>query len=198
VDGYPADCANLGIHTLFSSRPALVVSGVNVGANAGLAYFLSSGTIGAAVESALSGVPALAFSAELSAEDYARWRRHRELEALAPLWENAALIARELVAEAWRSGLPDGACLLSVNLPPTATLQTPRRFAPLTSTSYGAFFARCGAAEFSYSLSGLRVNHPEARGDLAALGRGEVALTPIRFALDAEPAEADRRRFERP
>lgn len=198
VDGYPADCANLGIHTLFSSRPSLVVSGVNIGTNAGLAYFLSSGTVGAAIESALGGVPALAVSAELTAEDYTRWRQHRELEALAPQWENAARIAGELAAEVWQNGLPGGAALLTVNLPATATPQTPRRFAPLTSTSYGAFFARGEAADFSYCLSGLRVNCPDARGDLAVLERGEVTLTPIRLALDAEPADADRRRFERP
>ena len=42
VSGSPADCANLGVHTLFDDRPELVVSGVNIGLNTGSAFFLSS------------------------------------------------------------------------------------------------------------------------------------------------------------
>ncbi len=197
LDGYPADCANLGIYTLFPSRPALVVSGVNVGTNTGLAYFLSSGTVGAAIEGALAGLPALAFSVELQAEDYARWRQHRDGGA-GELWEHAAEVAGEIAAEVWQAGLPAGAALLNVNMPAGVTRQTPRRFAALTPSCYGSFFARGQAPDsFAYHLSGLRTDDPEGRGDIAALGRGEVALTPIRFTMDAPPQGADRRRFER-
>jgi 5'-nucleotidase len=198
LEGYPADCANLGLYTLFPSRPALVISGINVGSNTGLAYFLSSGTVGAAIEGALAGLPALAFSVELGAEDYARWRRHRDPGAPA-LWENAAEVAGQIAAEVWRAGLPAGAALLNVNMPAEVSPQSPRRFAPLTPTCYGSFFARGQApGSFAYRLSGLRADDPEGRGDIAALSRGEVALTPVRFALDAPPQRADRRRFEQP
>ena len=50
LNGSPADCANLGIHNIWPTPPALVVSGVNMGANAGLSFLLSSGTVAAAVE----------------------------------------------------------------------------------------------------------------------------------------------------
>jgi 5'-nucleotidase len=196
LEGYPADCANLGMHTLFPSRPALVVSGVNVGTNTGLAYFLSSGTVGAALEGVLAGLPALAFSVELRAEEYARWRQHREAGPPA-LWEQAAQVAGEIAAEVWRAGLPAGAALLNVNMPAGVTPQSPRRFAALTPSCYGSFFAPGPQAHcFAYQLSGLRTDDPEERGDIAALRRGEVALTPIRLALDAPPQCADRRRFE--
>ena len=132
LEGFPADCANLGLYTLFASRPALVVSGVNIGVNTGLAYFLSSGTVGAAIEGALAGLPALAFSVELAAQDYRRWRQHREVGTLAQLWENAAQVAGQIAAQVWRAGLPTGASLLSVNMPSTVTPQSPRRFALLT------------------------------------------------------------------
>src|SRR5262245_12591008 len=49
VGGFPADCTNLGVHSLFDSPPELVVSGVNIGLNVGLGFFLSSGTVGAAM-----------------------------------------------------------------------------------------------------------------------------------------------------
>lgn len=198
LEGYPADCANLGMHTLFPSRPALVVSGVNVGTNTGLAYFLSSGTVGAAIEGALAGLPALAFSVELQAEDYARWRQHRDAGAPA-LWENAAQVAGEIAAEVWRAGLPAGTALLNVNMPAGVTPHTARCFAALTPSSYGSFFAPGQEANcFAYRLEGLRTDDPEGRGDIAVLSRGEVALTPIRLGLDAPVQGADRRRFEQP
>lgn len=61
VDGTPTDCVNLGIHGLLKERPALVVSGINKGANMGddITY---SGTVSAAMEATLMGVPAFAVS----------------------------------------------------------------------------------------------------------------------------------------
>lgn len=67
VDGTPTDCVNLGIHGLLSERPALVVSGINKGGNMGddITY---SGTVSAAMEATLMGVPAMAVS--LSADSF--------------------------------------------------------------------------------------------------------------------------------
>ena len=69
VDGYPADCANLGIHSLYEDRPDWVVSGVNIGLNTGLGFFLSSGTVGAAMEGWIAGIPSLAFSVGIQDSD---------------------------------------------------------------------------------------------------------------------------------
>ncbi|MGI9603190.1 MAG: 5'/3'-nucleotidase SurE, partial [Acidimicrobiales bacterium] len=60
VSGYPADCAQLGVRSLFPTPPALVVSGINIGANHGTSYVSASGTIGAALEGAMVGIPAIA------------------------------------------------------------------------------------------------------------------------------------------
>ena len=62
VDGTPADCARLGLMALPEEKIDLVISGINVGYNAGLATFVS-GTVGAAREAAFQGVPAVAASA---------------------------------------------------------------------------------------------------------------------------------------
>ncbi|ALC16726.1 3'-nucleotidase [Desulfuromonas soudanensis] len=61
VDGTPTDCVHLGIHGLLDERPDLVVSGINRGANLGddITY---SGTVSAAMEATLMGVPAFAVS----------------------------------------------------------------------------------------------------------------------------------------
>jgi len=61
VDGTPTDCVNLGIHGLLRVKPKLVVSGINKGGNLGddITY---SGTVSAAMEATLMGVPAMAVS----------------------------------------------------------------------------------------------------------------------------------------
>lgn len=61
VDGTPADCVKVALNALLPFRPDIVLSGINDGLNAGfdVAY---SGTIGAATEAAMHGVPAIAFS----------------------------------------------------------------------------------------------------------------------------------------
>lgn len=61
VSGTPADCVKLGLATLLGFRPDLVVSGINAGANVGV-DILYSGTVSAATEGALMGLPALAVS----------------------------------------------------------------------------------------------------------------------------------------
>jgi 5'-nucleotidase len=198
VTGYPADCVNIGIHSLFDSRPALVVSGINIGTNAGLAYMLSSGTVGAAIEGMLCNLPAVAFSLQLKPEDFARWRRDRAPGAIQGLWGGPAMVTREIVEELLDNGLPQGASLLTVNMPPDTMQGTSRCLTGVTSTRYGAIFSRNeDSGRFQHSFSGLLPGPEDSRGDIAALDRGEVAITPLRFALDVESTPADRRRFER-
>jgi len=92
VDGTPTDCVNLGLHGLFSDKPQIVVSGINRGGNMGddITY---SGTVSAAMEATLMGVPALAVSLDGDgrtiddyrvAADYARTIAERTLETGLP------------------------------------------------------------------------------------------------------------------
>jgi 5'-nucleotidase len=104
ISGTPVDCVYLGLMHLVPRRPALVISGINNGYNLGSDVFYS-GTVAAAVEGALRGVPALAVSLE----------RRRPQD-----FSHAAAFLAALAAELIRRGpgaLPD-ASLLSVNVPP--------------------------------------------------------------------------------
>ena len=197
LTGFPADCANIGVNNLHPSPPELLISGINVGTNAGLAFFLSSGTVGAAVEATLSGVPAVAFSMEIEKEQYANWRRERRMEGMEERWAAAATVAAEVVREVLEAGLPEGASMMSVNMPPDVTPHTPRRLTGLTETRYGGVFRREEATgRFCHAYQGVtRVGGDD--GDVEVLARGEVAMTPIRFALALDPTSRDRRRFER-
>lgn len=68
VNGTPADCAKLGLFLLRDDLPDIVISGVNRGSNRGAAI-IYSGTVGAATEASISGVPAVAVSLCKSCND---------------------------------------------------------------------------------------------------------------------------------
>lgn len=61
VSGTPADCVKLGLNAVVKKRPDLVVSGINRGSNMGKTV-LYSGTVAAAIESVMQGIPSIAFS----------------------------------------------------------------------------------------------------------------------------------------
>lgn len=63
VTGKPADCVKLGLNAFLPEKPALILSGINRGANSGRTVFYS-GTVGGVIEGALRRVPGIAFSYE--------------------------------------------------------------------------------------------------------------------------------------
>ena len=102
VNGTPADCVHIALTGLLGYRPDLVVSGINNGANMG-DDTIYSGTVGAAMEGYLFGVPAIAFS---------------QVERGWTHIEAAARKARELVLTMMQQQLVGGnTWLLNVNIP---------------------------------------------------------------------------------
>ncbi|WP_428264024.1 5'/3'-nucleotidase SurE [Haliangium sp.] len=100
LSGTPVDCVYLGIIRLAERLPALVISGINRGYNLGMDVFYS-GTVAAAVEGGLRGVPALALSIDPSGD--------RDLGA-------AITFTTALAERVIRGGLPPKT-VLNVNFP---------------------------------------------------------------------------------
>ena len=100
VDGTPADCVHLAVTGFLDFRPDLVVSGVNDGANLG-DDTIYSGTVAAAMEGYLLGIPSIAVS--LAARPATRF-------------DTAAQVARDIV-ERYQTNLPSTQWLLNVNVP---------------------------------------------------------------------------------
>jgi 5'-nucleotidase len=100
VDGTPADCVHLAVTGFLDFRPDLVVSGVNDGANLG-DDTIYSGTVAAAMEGYLLGIPSIAVS--LAARPATRF-------------DTAARVARDIVAR-YQTNLPSTPWLLNVNVP---------------------------------------------------------------------------------
>lgn len=101
INGTPSDCVHLALTGLMTSRPDLVVSGINNGANMG-DDTLYSGTVAAAMEGYLFGIPAIAFS--LIEKGWG------ELEA-------ATRLARRLIEQALKTPPLPVPYLLNVNIP---------------------------------------------------------------------------------
>lgn len=198
VDGYPADCTNLAVHSLFGEKPELVVSGVNIGLNIGLGFFLSSGTIGAAMEGWIAGIPAIALSVGRVGED-----RHWKTEAVAnsdhPVWKRAARVGADVVRALRESGFPDDVDLISVNYPCDADLDTPRVLTELAVVGYDRLFRRKGEGVYVHDFDGaLRdVESVPADSDIAVVRSGRVSITPIRLAHTAQVSKSLRARLER-
>lgn len=77
VTGTPIDCVKLALSTIVKRRPDIVISGINRGSNSGR-NVLYSGTVGAAIESVMQNIPAIAFSCEdyHTDPDYARTEKY--------------------------------------------------------------------------------------------------------------------------
>src|SRR5690606_21351177 len=101
VNGTPSDCVHIALTGLLDFRPDLVVSGINNGANMG-DDTLYSGTVAAATEGYLFGIPSIAFSLT------ERGWQHLD---------TAAYVARQIVERHAAQPLPH-AVLLNVNIPP--------------------------------------------------------------------------------
>ncbi len=101
VEGTPADAVILALNRLLPTPPDLVVSGINRGGNMGENIFYS-GTVGAAMEAAIHGLPAVAISVSYREQEFR--------------YDGAAAFARRLGALLLREGLPEGV-LLNVNVP---------------------------------------------------------------------------------
>jgi 5'-nucleotidase len=182
VEGYPADCTNLGVHSLFEEQPDMVVSGVNLGLNFGLGFFLSSGTVGAAMEGWIAGLPALAFSVGVPGNDR-DWKVQAREDPNNELWTRAAAISADIVRVVRELGYPREVDLLNVNFSVEADLSTRRVITDLAVVGYDRLFRRREEGRFVHDFSGkLRERAPLEGTDVAELRQGRVSITPVRLA----------------
>lgn len=183
INGTPTDCVNLALKKVCSTRPALLVSGINKGVNLGddVTY---SGTVSAALEGTLLGIPSIAVSQE--GGDTFRF-------------EVAAEYACRTAWAVLRYGLPEET-LLNVNVP-----DLPR------SAIKGVRITSLGRRRFTnpviekvdphgrkyYWIAGTRIAWGRRRNtDHSALRRGMVSITPIHLDLTHHEAMEHLRGWE--
>jgi 5'-nucleotidase len=197
ADGYPADCTQLGVHSLFGAKPDMVLSGINIGLNQGLGFLLSSGTVGAAAEGWIAGLPAIAFSTG-SPFDHRGWAKGAWEDSARPFWEATAAVAVDVLADILQAGVPAGVDVLSVNIPDSAGIDSPRKITSLAKVGYDNIFREHEPGRFIHDFNtGLRMAGDLAGSDVELLRSGAVTITPIQLAHTGDVPDEFRAVVER-
>jgi 5'-nucleotidase len=170
VNGTPTDCVHIALTGLLDQRPDLVISGINNGQNMG-EDTLYSGTVAAATEGFLFGVPALAFS------------------LVRPGWQHlddAARVAVEMVRHCWENPLP-GPCLLNINIPNQAYDATvPWRLTRLGKRhpSQPVICQQDPRGQTIYWIGAVGDERDASEGtDFHAINQGWISMTPLQLDL---------------
>jgi 5'-nucleotidase len=171
VDGTPTDCVILALNALMEDRPNLCLSGVNHGANMG-EDVLYSGTVAAAMEATVLGVPSVAVS--YAGPDF------ESIEA----W--TAALTDLLRGMAGRSDFPEST-LLNVNLPPIAPEEVKGvRITSLGERRYAESLTRAldpSGREYFWIGGGFREWRGDGGSDFRAIEDGYISVTPLHLDL---------------
>ena len=177
TDGTPVDCVRFADLGLLGERPELIVSGINHGSNLGddITY---SGTVAAALEGIVLGIPAIAISQQSAAREM-DFRLGRSFD-----FSIAAALAAEVVGLLAEDPLPADT-LVNVNCP--------------TGEPSGIEITRLGKRLYNdelrlveedeggrrrYEIYGFEPSFEDEEGtDLAAVARGRISITPVHFDL---------------
>jgi len=170
VEGTPADAVKLGVRFLLKETPDLVISGINHGSNTAI-NIIYSGTVSAATEGTVLGIPSIAVSLTT----------YQEAD-----FSYAARLASRLALLVHQNGLPKGT-LLNVNVPPIpaheiAGIRITRQG---SSTWDDTFDVRRDPAnrEYFWLTGKMNVTDTDPETDQIAVQQKCVSITPIRYDL---------------
>jgi 5'-nucleotidase len=170
VEGTPADAVKLAIRSLLPAKPDMLISGINHGSNTAI-NIIYSGTVSAATEGTILGIPSIAVS--LTTDDE-------------PNFSFAAKFSKKLALYLATKTLPEGT-LLNVNVPPIPESQI-----------RGVLVTRQGRSrwddnfelrrdrnnqEYFWLTGNLRQLDREEDVDQVAIMRNYVSITPIQYDL---------------
>ena len=172
VEGSPADCVKLAIAKFCPREPDLVVSGINGGLNVGI-NVLYSGTVAAATEGALHGIPSMAVSLEY--DDAPRFDQAAKMavKVIEQLLEKRAFEKQKL----YNFNMSTAASLRPANDPPQLHV------VPMGVARWPAEFEeRCDpkGRRYYWATGNPPTDFPEET-DLNAIQQGHVTLTPLEF-----------------
>ncbi len=174
LKGTPADCVKIAVSELMDPPPEIVVSGINLGANVGV-NVIYSGTVSAATEAAVLGIPSIAVS----------------IDSFVPADFSAATeFIPKLVAMVGEEGLPHGICL-NVNIPnlPAAQIRGVRITRQGNLKCLEKYDRRIDPRNHVYYwLTNASVQQDEdPYADSKALAEGYISVTPIHHDLTNYP-----------
>lgn len=181
VNGTPSDCVKLAVEAMLEDKPDMVISGINRGSNLGTDV-LYSGTVSAAVEGLLLGIPSVAVSLTGNGDSRS--------------FEYAARLVTNMVPQLFKGGL-EASTLININIPVNIDEIKGVRVTKLGTRRYQNAFEKRTDPRGShyYWLAGeLIKDDPEDNdnnNDTKAVQENYISITPIHFRLtdwDAMPS----------
>lgn len=192
VEGRPTDSLLLGLYGLnLKDKIDLVVSGVNLGENISFESITTSGTVGAAMEAANQGVPAIAFSQQLSCES----EKFTDPRCHEGDFTQTKTVVSRLTKFFLQHGLPKGSHLVNVNIPFAkaegyeVTVLGERLF----DTSVEMRIDPRGKPY--YWINGDPIHIPVEDSDVTALKNNRVSITPLTLDNTAHKSLEELRKF---
>ena len=178
VGGTPTDAVILGIFSIMKQMPDLVVSGFNIGENISTDTVTTSGTIGAALEAASYGIPAIAASIQVLDEG----DKFDDLRSYEYDFEVGRKIVNSIAKKLLQNGLPPGVDMLNINIPRHATpdtdIQVTRLARKIFRTSVQERHDPRGRPY--YWIDGDLIHDAEEGTDVHAVMKcGHISVTPL-------------------
>jgi len=174
VEGRPTDSLLLGLYAL-DVKPDMVVSGINLGENISCESITTSGTVGAAMEAANQGVPAAAFSLQMTNHG----DKFTDPRAHVIDFSAAKAAIRDLIPMFLKEGLPAGADLINVNIPAGAV--NGYRVTTLGSRLFDTYVEvrTDPRGKPYYWICGDVIHLNEEGTDVSGIQDGYVTITPL-------------------
>jgi 5'-nucleotidase len=167
--GTPADCVKIGLREIMPAKPDLVVSGINHGSNASI-NVIYSGTMSAAIEAGIEGIPAIGFS-------YCNYSWEQNMEHIIPYIQT---IVKVMLDNKSASNT-----ILNVNFPDIDAIKGVKICRQAKANWEEKFDKRINPmGKEYYWLSGEFVPYEKSEDtDLWALENGYVSVVPVKFDI---------------
>lgn len=188
VDGTPADAVLIAINKILTRKPDVVVAGINLGPNLGIDDILNSGTVGAAMEAAIHGIPSIAASYCIAREfnDDVTSQVHKD-----PGLRLATKITRVLAKMIVDQGMPDGVDLFSINVPDYRCGIRGVKITRPSKKGYPDIHVECSGG-YRIARWDLTLYPKDSEDtDVETVRSGYISITPISLSLTSQVQDLD-------
>jgi 5'-nucleotidase len=183
ISGTPTDCVNIALGNLVKAQPDIVLSGINIGYNTTETLILSSGTVAGAIEGALWGLPAIAFSKCVPNHLFEQIQSAKGqtegdfTDSLIAAANHARHIALDTLQHPPRSGT-----VVNINFPASTSADSPTEETVPAKIHLGSLYAETSPGKYSFRYSDGITLEPDPQSDRAALERGSISRSILDFA----------------
>ena len=188
ISGTPTDCVNIALGNLISKQPDIVLSGINIGYNTTETLILSSGTIAGAIEGALWGLPAIAFSKCVPNHLFEGIQKNKCLtegdltHSLIAAATHASQLALDTLKNPPRTGT-----VLNINFPAQTNQDSLIETTVPAKIELGSLYEATSLGKYAFRYSdGIQLESAE-NTDRAALDRGSISRSILDFARIGQP-----------